>query len=119
MSEFVRDDELGLGLRKCADQRIAEHDPVRLADPRYEGICFTGLTAHVHSENRRIADAEAFGERAETRFERSGNWFELVEERHDVEGHDNVADHKERKGARARPERPLPWRPAKREAEQR
>ena len=90
-----------------------------LADAGDEGVGFARLTAHVHAENRRVADAEARGKRAKPRLERAGDGLERVEERHHVDGHDDVADHEERKDADARQERPARGARRTREAEER
>lgn len=72
---------------------------MRLPDAGDEGVGLARLLAHVHSQNRRIADAEARGQRADAFFQRTGHRLERIEERHHIEWNDQVADDEERKDA--------------------
>ena len=69
--ELVRDDELGLVVGECLDERIAEHDPMRAADAGDEGVRLARLAGSCPSQNLGVADAEAARERAQALFERS------------------------------------------------
>ncbi len=119
VAELVRDDELRLVLGEGRDQRVAEHDAMRAADAGDERVGLARLAAHVHPKNRRVADAEACGELAQALFERADDRLERVEERHDVDRHDDVAGDEKRKRAGAGDPRPRSRSVPHRRAEQR
>ncbi len=92
---------------------------MRPSDAGDECVRLARLPAHVHLQNRGVADAESPRERPQTLLERSFHGFEAIEKRQNVERDDDVAGDEERQHAEARKPRPTARRAPDGLAEQR